>query len=83
MEPDFGCRIHELVFMTQNTSAQQMVAYYVRQALESWEPRITVEDVRAASDPSRQGVLLISIGYLIRARNQRRNMVYPFYLTQG
>ncbi len=83
MEPNFGCAIQEMVFAPQNASTFYLAAYQVRQALEQWEPRIRVEDVRATSDPKRAGVMLISIDYVIRSKNQRQNLVYPFYLNQG
>ncbi|RKG79688.1 baseplate assembly protein [Corallococcus exercitus] len=83
MEPDFGSALQELVFSAQNTSNQQLAAFYVRQALERWEPRIRVEDVRASVSPDKPEVLLISIDYVIRTRNQRQNLVYPFYVNQG
>ncbi|RKH00549.1 MULTISPECIES: GPW/gp25 family protein [Corallococcus] len=81
MEPEFGCALQELVFSAQNTSNQQLASYYVRQALERWEPRIRVEDVRATSSVDKPEVLLISIDYVIRSRNQRHNLVYPFYVS--
>lgn len=83
MEPDFGSTLQELVFAAQNTSSQQLATFYVRQALERWEPRIRVEDVRVTSSADKQEVMLISIDYVIRSRNQRQNLVYPFYVTQG
>lgn len=83
MRPDFGCAIQELVFAAQNETTYHLAAHYVQKALAEWEPRIEVEAVRAARDPARAAVLLISIDYVIRSKNQRANLVYPFYLTQG
>jgi phage baseplate assembly protein W len=83
MEPDFGCRIQELVFAPLSATTYHLVAHQVKKALERWEPRIRVEDVTATGDPARRGVMLVSIAYVVRSKNQRRNLVYPFYLTQG
>ncbi len=54
----------------------------MKQALERWGPRVEVEDVRASMDPKRPGVMLIAIDHLVRSKNQRGNLVYPFYLSQ-
>jgi hypothetical protein len=83
MEPQFGCGIQELVFAAQSPTTYGLVAHHVKKALEKWEPRIRVEDVTATGDPANRGVMLVSIAYVVRAKNQRRNLVYPFYLTQG
>lgn len=80
MLPEFGCRINELVFAEGNASAASLAQLYVRQALERWEPRIVVSSVSAAVDPQQPNCLRIAIDYVIRARNQPANLVYPFFL---
>ena len=40
MRPEFGCRIHELVFAPHDASTESLAAYYVQVALERWEPRV-------------------------------------------
>ncbi|WP_437330777.1 GPW/gp25 family protein [Sorangium sp. So ce381] len=82
MEPEFGSRIWELVFAPQSPATFSLASFHVKQALERWEPRVEVEDVRASMDPKRPGVMLIAIDYLVRSKNQRGNLVYPFYLNQ-
>ena len=52
----------------------------VRDALGQWAPRIDVEDVRSVPDPDDPSRVLISIDYKERATNDRRNLVYPFYV---
>ncbi|MBX5483930.1 MAG: GPW/gp25 family protein [Myxococcaceae bacterium] len=83
MRPQFGAALQELVFTAQSSAAQQLATHFVRQALDRCEPRIRVDDVQISPDPAREGVLLISIDYTLRARNQRQNLVYPFYVNQG
>ena len=80
MRPGFGCGIHDLVFGVNNAATATAVAGAVRQALTTWEPRIDVLDVFAATDPSRPGLLVIEINYQVRSTNSRFNLVYPFYL---
>ena len=80
MRPDFGCRIHDHVFGPANTATAGQIAYDVREALERWEPRIDVADVRVSFDQISSGRVLIDVGYTIRGLNDPRNLVFPFYV---
>lgn len=65
MMPDFGCRIHELVY-TPNTQANaSLIAYHVRAALQRWEPRIDVIDVKA--DPTAGGKVQVQVRYRVKS----------------
>lgn len=79
MRPEYGCGIHDLVFDTIDAGLAGRVAADVRASLTRWEPRIEVTDVDAAPDPTAPHVLLITVGYRLRATNDRRNLVFPFY----
>src|SRR5919199_6774406 len=50
MRPEFGCRIHELIFAPNDATTLGLATYYVEDALAMWEPRIQVTDVRAVAD---------------------------------
>jgi phage baseplate assembly protein W len=84
MRPDFGCRIHELVFSPVTGETLGLAKHYVEEALGWWEPRIDVQDVIAEVDPAdRFGArLLVTILYSIRATKDERTLVYPFYLIE-
>lgn len=83
MEPDFGCGIHEYVFAPNNPATRGSISYEVHKALAEFEPRIEVESVRVESFPEAANRLLIYVDYRVRSNNVRRNMVYPFYLTEA
>jgi phage baseplate assembly protein W len=83
MRPDFGCEIHDLVFAPNNATTWGLAAHYVEDALGWWEPRIEVIDVEAQPDPDDSARLLININYHVRATNDERNLVYPFYIISG
>lgn len=83
MHPDFGCRIHELVFAPNNAGTVGLARFYVEDALVRWEPRIDVEEVDVMVDQHNPALLLISVNYRVRANDSRHNLVYPFYLTRG
>jgi len=82
MRPSFGCRIHDFVFHPNSASTSGMVAFYVREALHKWEPRIADIKVTAGPDPKNENVLIVDVSYKIRSTNVDRNFVYPFYLRR-
>jgi phage baseplate assembly protein W len=56
------------------------MAQAVRDALVQWEPRVEVERVDPVPDPRDAALVTITIGYRIKATNDRRNLVFPFYV---
>jgi phage baseplate assembly protein W len=83
MRPDFGCRIHEMVFAPDCARTVSLAEHYVREALLRWEPRVIVKEVRGGVDGGNPGLVNIRIDYEIRSVNTFFNMVYPFYLERG
>jgi phage baseplate assembly protein W len=82
MRPDFGCRIHDLLFSPANMTTCTQASMYVKESLVMHEPRIKHIEVRAEVDPNADNKLLLSINYTVRASNNHQNMVYPFYLRR-
>lgn len=80
MRPQFGCRIWELMFEPINANTLGLMAEAVRDAVGQWEPRVELEDVVVRPDPSASGRVLIEIAYKVRVTNDRRNLVFPFYV---
>jgi uncharacterized protein len=95
MRPDFGCGIHDYLFEVVNSQALSLIESSVREALTQWEPRIEVQEVRAAPrgsggesgdarGPTPEGFGIdIAIRYSVRTTNNQFNVVYPFNLTEG
>lgn len=83
MRPNFGCDIHNLIFAPNNTTTWGLAAHYVEEALGWWEPRIEVTAVDPQSDPNDPSRLLIKIDYRVKASNDPRTIVYPFFLLAG
>ncbi|MGH2533458.1 MAG: GPW/gp25 family protein [Thermomicrobiales bacterium] len=79
MRPEFGSDLHLLTFASNDATTVGQADYYVRQALARWEPRVTVEKVSVSWSGMQRGLMLIEIEYLVKATNDRRNLVYPFY----
>ena len=78
--PNFGSRLSELVFEPLNTQTLLLIRLYIEEALEMWEPRIILKEVRTDPDPIR-GKINIVITYQPKNRHDIRSLVYPFYLT--
>lgn len=79
MRPEFGCRIHELIFAPMNANTFSAARHYVEEALGYWEPRIEVEDAQVTQHPEFPGHLMITVHYRIKATHDERSLVYPFY----
>ncbi|MEH1841130.1 MAG: GPW/gp25 family protein [Nostoc sp.] len=77
--PDFGCRLSELAFAPLNNDTLLRIRIYVLEALQKWEPRIDVDEVRA--DPDTAGRVNITIDYRLKSYPDPYSFVYPFYLV--
>lgn len=80
MRPRFGCRIWEMLFEPVTPTLYGEIQQAVFDALAQWEPRVTVESVDVVQDDVDHALVRISIGYVVRATNDKRNLVYPFYV---
>ena len=80
MRPEFGCGIHDDVFSPMDATTAGRVAYDVRAALDRWEPRVDVTAVDVTYREGAQGVMYVDITYRERETNDRRNLVFPFYV---
>lgn len=80
MRPDFGCGIHDYVFASADATTAGLISYEVKRSLARWEPRITVNDVVVSVDSVSKATLYIDVRYSVRGDNDRRNLVFPFYL---
>ncbi|HMA34794.1 MAG TPA: GPW/gp25 family protein [Chloroflexia bacterium] len=83
MRPQFGCGIHDLVFAPNNATTAGLVRSYVEEAIGWWEPRVDEVEVAVTTDEVERNLLILNIRYRIRATNDERNLVYPFYLIRS
>jgi phage baseplate assembly protein W len=80
MRPQFGCRIWDLVFEPINFNTLGLMEAATREAITQWEPRVDVVDVKCKPDARDPYMVRIEIVYKVRTTNDRRNLVYPFYV---
>ena len=79
MRPEFGCAVHDCVFERIDADTLARIDRAVRFALDRWEPRIDIEDI--GFEIRREGELLVHLRYRLRATNDVRNLVFPFYVV--
>ena len=84
MRPEFGCRIHDFVFAPADGGHRRRDRRRGRRAL--WP--LGAADRRRRTSSSRStrattALLYIDIRYRIRDTNDRRNLVFPFYVIPG
>lgn len=83
MQPTFGSDVDRLVFEPLNLSLVTLVKDIIEKSLLVYEPRIAVEHIDINQEAQLDGVLQISIDYVVRTTNTRNNIVFPFYLNEG
>lgn len=83
MRPKFGCDLTDQIF--ENLSATQMTIMKnrIKEAIIIYEPRVEVIKIALDTQNFLEGKFLIKIEYLIRATNTRRNIVFPYYITEA
>ncbi|NOY26092.1 MAG: GPW/gp25 family protein [Oligoflexia bacterium] len=81
MRPEFGCKIHDLLFAPNTRSTAHMVARHVKEALGHFERRIEVSDVQARIDPS--GSVRVEVVYKIISTGAVDSAVHVVSNTQS
>lgn len=77
MRPEFGSALENFVFDPNNADLVGRIEFFIRQALELWEPRIDLQEVRAVPQGTRTD---LDIRYVVRATNREDNLVFPFFV---
>ena len=80
MRPLFGCGIHDYVFESIDAYTIGRLEREVRIAIDRWEPRIEIARLSIDTSEAEVGKLAIELDNIVRATNDRRNLVYPFYV---
>lgn len=82
MQPDYGANMQELLFEPLNVSFAKRMSAKLERAILFYEPRIKTDDISFNQD-NENGLVEIRIDYTIIATNNRRNIVYPYYINEG
>lgn len=82
MRPEFGCRVHELIFHPRDASTEALIQHYVKQALGRWEPRIEVTEVEVSYENIFDSTINVEIHYEIKMTHDQRSIVHPFFIEE-
>ena len=74
--PDFGCNLRDQVWENMD-AAQVNGAGAIRQALENFEPRITILDVNSTSNYN-TGLITFNIQFIVNDSDRAVNLIFPF-----
>ncbi len=80
LRPEFGSELSGYTFMDVNLTTINIMRMEISQSLQEQEPRIRNVSVSIDST-SKEGCLIIDLGYEIIESNTRDNLVFPFYLN--
>ena len=80
MRPDYGCELHRLLFATNDDTTAGLAIFYVRRALERWEPRVDIVRVDANRQAERPELLDIVLEYRLRSTRQTDRLAFTVNL---
>ena len=66
MRPDFGAGIRNYIHHPNNETTRALIADAAQRALQRWEPRVDVTEVRVVPDPERLSQVQLSVRYRLR-----------------
>lgn len=78
--PEFGSKLYKCVFEQDGGIFMDLVEVYTKEAINSWEKRIIVDNV-SVSGVKDDNTVDITIYYRVRNSNVRGSYVYPFNLS--
>ena len=82
MHPDYGCRLRDFCFRSFNEAFVAQLKDEINRAILFHESRIKVDDI-VITKPDDDDVVKILIKYTVCLTNNRRNLVFPFYINEG
>ena len=75
--PDFGCDLHQFMFEEINRSLVIKIRQMIMDAVDYYEPRVTVQNITVTESEEDSHILLINIEYTINELNSKQNLIYP------
>ncbi|HST05762.1 MAG TPA: GPW/gp25 family protein [Chloroflexia bacterium] len=83
MRPDYGCLIYRLIFSPNDDTTAGLAIFYVRRAIEQWEPRVELLRVDAGRNPDAPERLDVILQYRVRATQRTEEARISFNLAGG
>ncbi|MDO5968964.1 GPW/gp25 family protein [Flavivirga aquimarina] len=83
MEPRYGCDLYTYLFDSISNSRVHLITEIIRTAIINYEPRIKLLKVNLDESNYLDGVIRISLDYIVPLSNTRFNLVFPYYKVEG
>jgi phage baseplate assembly protein W len=83
MRPDYGCDLHRLVFAPNDDTTAGLAIFYVRRAIERWEPRVEILRLDAQANPELPEWLDLLLEYRVRDTQRTASLRLSFNLAGG
>ena len=83
MREEFGSEANTFIFETMDSNTLYRLESKIREAIKRWEHSIDNVEVSIDFDKNKQGVLLISVKYIIKDSYKENSIVYPFDILEG
>ena len=83
MRHNFGCALNDFVFADIGANMIAEIKGIISSSLLFHETRLKLDKIEVSADRATEGLLHISIDYIIRSSNTKHNMVFPFYVNEG
>lgn len=83
MQPKYGCHMEPLLFESLDTGTKTMIKERITTAILYFEPRIEAKKITLDDSMQNEGILLISIEYIVSSTNSRFNFVFPYYSDEA
>jgi uncharacterized protein len=80
MRPTFGCGLDRYLFEPNSISTLRLIQEEVKRSITLWEPRVTLNDVQVATNPTDSRAVDITITYTLIATQQREGLNLTFAL---
>ncbi len=75
--------VEPLLFESLDTGAKTIIKERVRTAILYFESRIEAKKITLDDSNQNEGILLISVEYIVSSTNSRFNFVFPFYSEEA
>ena len=63
--PTYGCGITQFLYGTNDLASLRLIQEEVKRAIVTWEPRVTLDDVRVAVNPDDDRAVDITVVYTL------------------
>jgi phage baseplate assembly protein W len=85
MNPEFGSRLHDLVFEQNDEVLKGLIRHYVIDAIKRWEKRVVIKSVTLDNTWQNidRNLLPVRISYNVIQSQVEGSLVYPFYREFG